>query len=65
MATEKDPRGAHDTEVGNVSPDGVHDEKGRKWSIGRVSENREDDFMTRNGLNIQSFQRREFARRFC
>lgn len=32
---------------------------GRKFSIGHVAENREDDFMTRNGLNLKSFQRRE------
>jgi hypothetical protein len=36
------------------------DEEGaRKFSIGHISENREEDFLTRNGLNLRSFQRRK------
>jgi hypothetical protein len=37
------------------------DEEGgaRKFSIGHISENREEDFLTRNGLNLKSFQRRK------
>lgn len=36
------------------------DEEGaRRYSIGHISENRETDFWTRNGLNLRSFQRRE------
>ena len=61
MNTEKDLGDIHDTENGHGSPDGLHDEKTRRWSIGRVSENREDDFLTRNGLNLRSFQRREWT----
>jgi hypothetical protein len=61
MASEKNPGDVQDVENGHVSPDGGSGEKKRQWSIGHVSENREDDFLTRNGLNLRSFQRREFA----
>ena len=61
MASEKQPGDARAAENGHASLDSPPGEKTRKWSIGHVSENREDDFLTRNGLNVRSFQRRKFA----
>lgn len=50
-----------DAQVGVVPPT-YDSEKGARHTAGdgHVPENfREDDFMTRNGLNLKSFQRRE------
>ena len=52
-----------DAGVADVAQEPYDSEKvqrtARQFSIGHLSENREDDFLTRNGLNIKSFQRRE------
>ena len=58
MNSEKAPEPV-DSEYGHNSPNG---EGERKFSIGHLSENREDDFMTRNGLNLRSFQRRQLSK---
>ena len=57
MDYEKDAANPPNYDNGHVSPD----EKGiRRLSIGHVSENREDDFLTRNGLTLRSFKRSTF-----
>ena len=49
----------------DVAKEPYDSEKGpretRQFSIGHLSENREDDFLTRNGLNLKSFQKRELS----
>ncbi len=61
MEYEKNSEKPPNYENGHVSPNGSPEKGTRRLSIGHVSENREDDFMTRNGLNLQSFKRRESA----
>ena len=47
----------HDSEKGHIAAEPGHAVAGEN---GVPANLREDDFMTRNGLNLRSFQRRKF-----